>query len=44
MTEGIYEQIINNLISEEIESLPHEEYFIEAVPLKRKDAALLLSQ
>lgn len=44
MTEGIYEQIINNLITEEIESLPHEEYFIEAVPLKRKDAALLLSQ
>jgi superfamily II DNA or RNA helicase len=44
MTEGIYEQIINKLITEEIESLPHEEYFIEAVPLKRKDAALLLSQ
>ena len=44
MTEGVYEQIINNLIIEEIESLPHEEYFIEAVPLKRKDAALILSQ
>jgi len=44
MTEGVYEKLINQLISDEIESLPHNEYYIESVPLKRKDAALFLAQ
>ena len=44
MIEGVYEQLINQLISDEIESLPREQYYIESVPLKRKDAALFLAQ
>ena len=44
MTEGVYEQLINQLISDEIDSLPHDQYYIESVPLKRKDAALFLAQ
>ncbi|MCX6148380.1 MAG: DUF3427 domain-containing protein [Candidatus Kapabacteria bacterium] len=44
MVLGIYEQLINELITEEIGSLHFEEYFVETVLLKRKDAALLLSQ
>ena len=44
MIEGVYEQLINQLISDEIDSLPHEQYYIESVPLKRKEAALFLSQ
>ena len=44
MIEGVYEQLINQLISDEIESLPHDQYYIESVPLKRKDAALFLAQ
>ena len=44
MKEGIYEQIINGFITDKINELPHDEYYIESIPLKRKDAALLLSQ
>ena len=44
MIEGVYEQLINQLIYDEIESLPHDQYYIESVPLKRKDAALFLAQ
>jgi len=44
MIEGVYEQLINQLISDEIESLPYNQYYIESVPLKRNDAALFLAQ
>lgn len=44
MIEGVYEQLINQLISDEIDSLPHDQYYVEYVPLKRKDAALFLAQ
>ncbi len=44
MIEGVYEQLINQLISDEIDSLPHDRYNVEYVPLKRKDAALFLAQ
>ena len=44
MIEGVYEQLINQLISDEIDSLPHDQYYIESVPLKRKDASLFLAQ
>ena len=43
MIEGVYEQLISQIISDEIESLPHDQYYIESVPLKRKDAALFHS-
>lgn len=44
MIEGVYEQLINQLISDEIDSLTHDQYYIESVPLKRKDAAQFLAQ
>jgi len=44
MTEGIYEQLINQIVTEEINSLPVDEYFVAATPLQKKDAAFVLSQ
>jgi len=44
MTEGIYEQLINQIVTEEINRLPVDEYFVAATPLQKKDAAFVLSQ
>jgi len=44
MIEGVYEQLINQLVSDEIEKLPHDQYYTEAAQLKPKDAALFLAQ
>ena len=44
MTEGIYEQLINQIVTEEINRLPVDEYFVAATPLQKKEAAFVLSQ
>lgn len=44
MQEGIYEQLINQMIHEEIKRLPIENYHLASEVLPRKQAAFLLSQ
>ncbi|NDA61755.1 MAG: DUF3427 domain-containing protein [Chitinophagia bacterium] len=44
MTEGIYEQLINQLVISEIDRLSESDYYIDAIPLAKKEAAFVLSQ
>jgi superfamily II DNA or RNA helicase len=44
MTEGVYEQLINQLVISEINRLSEPDYFIDATPLPKKEAAVVLSQ
>jgi superfamily II DNA or RNA helicase len=44
MTEGIYEQLINQLVISEIDRLSVNDYYIDSTPLPKKEAAFVLSQ
>jgi len=44
MTLGLYEELISKLISNKINALDHERYYIERVPLDKVEASQILSQ
>lgn len=44
MIEGIYEQLINQLVASEITRLSEDDFYIDTTPLDKKEAALILSK